>query len=78
VVQRELGTEDGHDAIAGELVQRAAVAVDDRCCPVEQPGHDLAQPLGTDSLRDVHRMDHVGEQDGHLLVLGVCVLHRDR
>jgi len=42
VVQRERGTEDGHDAISGELVQRAAVAVHDRRGPVEEPGHDLA------------------------------------
>ena len=70
VLQGERGTEDGHDPVAGELVQRAAVAAHHRRCPVEQPGHDLPQPLGPDRLRDVHRMHDVGEQHRHLLVLG--------
>ena len=38
--------------------------------PVDQRGHDLAQPLRPDRRRDVHRMHHVGEQNGDLFVLG--------
>ena len=43
---------------------------------VDQLGHDLAQPLCTDGRRDVHRMNNIGEQHRHLLVLrrssGLC------
>ena len=34
-----------------------------------QFGHDLAQPFRPDGCRDVHRMNDVGEQHRHLLVL---------
>ena len=65
-------TEHGHDAVAGELVHRAAVALHHRGRTVDQLGHDLAQPLRTDRRGDVHRVHHVGEQDRDLLVLGRC------
>ena len=56
-------------AITGELVHRAAVPVHHRRSAVDQLGHDFAQPLGPYSRRDIHRVHHVGEQHGHLLVL---------
>ena len=37
------------------------------CSP--QFGHDLAQPLRTDRRRHLHRMNNIGEQHSHLLVL---------
>ena len=76
VLQRDRRTEHRHDAVAGELVHRAAVALDDNGRAVDQLGHDLAQPLRADRRRDVHRMHHIGEQHRHLLVLRVCVGHR--
>src|SRR5208283_3790439 len=37
--------------------------------PVGEVGHDLAQPLRPDGRRNVHRMNHIGEQHRDLLVL---------
>ena len=47
ILQRNRGAEYRHDAVAGELVYRSAVALHHRCRAVEQVAHDLAQPLGT-------------------------------
>ena len=62
--------------VAGELVHRAVVALHHFLRAVEQLGHDFTQPLRADRGRDVHRVDHVGEQDGDLLVFsrssGLC------
>jgi hypothetical protein len=40
--------EHGHDAVGGELVDRAAVALHNGGGAVGQVGHDLAQPLRPD------------------------------
>jgi hypothetical protein len=62
----------------GTVVHRAAVPLDNCRAAVGQVGHDLAQPLRADSRCDVHRVDHVGEQNRDLLVLrrsrGLCDL----
>jgi hypothetical protein len=60
---------DGHDAVPGELVDRAAVALHHRRSAIYQAEHDLAQRLRPDGCGDVHRVHHVGEQDGHQFVL---------
>ena len=69
VLQRDWRAEHRHDAVAGELAHRSAVALHHRRATVQQFGHDLAQPLRTDRRCDVHRMNHIGEQHRHLLVL---------
>jgi hypothetical protein len=61
--------EHRHDPVTGELVHRAAIPLDHRRAALNQFGHDLAQPLGTDGRCNVHRMNNIGEQDGYLLVL---------
>lgn len=71
VLQSGRGTEYRHDPVTGELVDRAAISLHHHRRAVDQLGHDLAQPLGTERRRDVHRMHHVGKQHRHLLVLGV-------
>ena len=48
---------------------RTAVAPHRSRRPVEEFGHDLAQPLRPHRRRDVHRMNNIGEQHRHLLVL---------
>ncbi len=48
VLQRDRCTEQRHDAVAGELVDRPAVALDNRRATLDQFGHDLAQPLRAD------------------------------
>jgi hypothetical protein len=65
--------EDRHDAVAGEFVHRAPVALDDRRRKLDEFGHDLAQPLRTDRGRDIHRAHDVGEQHSHLFELGAAV-----
>jgi hypothetical protein len=76
VLQRHRRAEHSHDAVAGELCNRAAVTLHNGGAAVGQVGHDLAQPLRPDGRGDVHRVDHVGEQNSDLLVLrmGFAVL----
>ncbi len=69
ILQRHRCPEHGHDAVAGETADRAAVPLDHPCRTVDQIGHDLAQPLRTHGRRDVHRMNNIGEQHRDLLVL---------
>jgi hypothetical protein len=69
VFQRDRRAEHRHDPVARPLCDRAAVPLHYHRTAVGEVGHDLAQPLGTQRRRDVHRVHHVGEQDGHLLVL---------
>ncbi len=74
ILQRDRRPEQRHDPIAGELIDRAAVALHDDRCAVHQLGHDLAQPLRTHRRRDPHRPHHIGEQHSDLLVLGMLGL----
>ena len=69
VLQRDWGAEHRHDAIACELAQRPAAALHHGRGTVQQFGHDFAQPLRTHCCCDVHRMNNIGEQHRHLLVL---------
>ena len=71
-------TEHRHDAVAGELVDRAAELLHNCGAAVDQLGHHLAQSLRTHRRGDVHGVDHIGEQDGDLLVLGRCRRGRNR
>ena len=63
-------TEQRHQPVAGELVDRPLVSLDDGRRPVEQLVHDFAQPLGVQGGRQRHRPDDVGEEDGDLLAFG--------
>ncbi len=47
ILQRGGCAEQRHDAVAGELVDRSAVALHHGRRTVQQLGHDLAQPFGT-------------------------------
>jgi putative transposase len=76
VLQCDRRAKDCHDAITGELIDSAAVPLHHRRGSVHQLSHDLAQPLCTHRCRDVHRMDHIGEQHRHLLVLSGLVRQR--
>ena len=69
ILQGHGSAEHRHDPVAGELRDRAAVTLHHCRRAAHQLSHDLAQPLGTDRRRDVHRMNDVGEQHRHLLVL---------
>ena len=73
VLECDRRPEHGHDAVAGELVHRPAVALHDHRRAAEHLAHDLAQPLRPDGRGDVHRAHDIGEQHGDLLVLGVAV-----
>jgi hypothetical protein len=53
VLQRDWCAEHRHDAVAGELAQRSAVALHHGRGTVEQFGHDLAQPLRSHRRGDV-------------------------
>ncbi len=70
VLQSHWCTEECHDPVASELVQRAAVAFHHGSGLIDQLRHDLAQALRTGRRGDVHGMHDVGEQNRDLLVLG--------
>src|SRR5262245_34393350 len=42
ILQSNGSPEDGHESVAGELVDRAAIARDDSCRALDEFGHDLA------------------------------------
>ena len=66
--------EDGHDPVAGELVDGALEAVDRLGEDREEALHDRAPLLGVVLLGEVHRALHVGEQHRHLLALSASSL----
>ena len=61
--------EERHDAVAGELVDRALEAVDAAAQDRHEVGHEPSPGLGADALGEVHRADRVGEEHGDLLAL---------
>ena len=70
--------EDGHHRIADELLEGAAVALEDRSHRIEVPRHDLSERLGIESLAKRRPVGDVGEEDGnraaadgHVLSLGL-------
>ncbi len=69
ILERHRRAEQGHQAVAGELVDRALVALHHRGRTVEQLVHDGLQALGVQRCRQLHRPHHVDEQHCHLLVL---------
>ena len=69
VFEGKWGPKQRHQPIAGELVDRTLVSLNNCGRPVEQLMHDLAQPLGIQYGRQLHRTHHVREKDGDLLTL---------
>ncbi len=57
-------TEDGHDGVADELLDGAAVTLDDRPHHREVAAHDRPHRLRVELLAQDRRADDVGEQDG--------------
>ena len=73
VLVGDRGAEDGHDPVAGELVDGALEAVHGLGQDREEALHDLAPLLRVLLLGQVHRAADVGEQHRHLLALGVVL-----
>ena len=63
--------EKRHDAVAGELVDRALEAVDAGAENREEAVHDPPPLLRVALLGELHRAHHVGEQHRHLLALAL-------
>ena len=61
--------EDGHRRVADELLDDAALGLDDRADGREVAAHDLLQVLRVQPLRQRGGVDEVGEQDGDELEL---------
>ena len=57
--------EHGHDRVADELLDGAAVPLEDRAHRLEPAAHDRAQRLGVEPLAEPGRAGDVGEHDGH-------------
>ena len=57
--------EDGDHGIADELLDAAAVPLDDRFRGLEVARHHTAQALRIDSLAERGRAAHVAEEDAH-------------
>ena len=73
VLVGDRGAEDGHDPVAGELVDGALEPGHGVGQDREEALHDLAPLLRVLLLGEVHRAADVGEQHRHLLALGVVV-----
>ena len=73
VLVGDRGAEDGHDPVAGELVDGALEGLDGAGQQGEEALHDLAPLLRVLALGEVHRAAHVGEENGHELALAIVV-----
>ena len=60
---RDGHAEDGHDRVADELLDRAAVALDGAAGGGEVAVEHAPQRLGVERLRELGRLDEVGEKD---------------
>jgi hypothetical protein len=69
ILVRDRRSEEGHGAVAGELVHRPLVAVDRLTHDREEAVQERAPELRVNARRQLHRPLHVGEQHGHLLAL---------
>ena len=69
VLVHDRHTEDGHHGVADELLDRAAVMLDDRLHPLEVACEQRAHPLGVERLSERGRPGEVAEQDGDGLAL---------
>ena len=78
VLQRDRGSEQRHDAVTSELLNRTAISLSDGPAPVEELPHDLTQPLGPQGGGQIHGPMHVSEEHGYLFVLGLRVASHDR
>ncbi len=63
VLVRHRYAEDGHDRVADELLDRAAVALDRPAGGGEVAVQHAPQRLGVERLRELGRLDEVGEED---------------
>jgi hypothetical protein len=77
ILQRDWGAEQRHHPVAGVL-HGSAVAAGHRRRPLQQLGHDLAQPLDIQRGRDVHRPHHIGVKSRDVVYRGRRVILRLR
>ena len=71
ILVRDGRAEEGHDAVAEELVDRALVAVDLVQHQLEGPGHEAVDVLGVEPLGERGEPRDVGEEDRDLLALAL-------
>ena len=67
----ERGAKDGHQTIAGELVDRTLEPVDRAGGDRQEAIEDGTPALGLERARQLHRADDVGEEHRHLLALAL-------
>ena len=72
VLVRGRGAPDGHDRVADELLDGAAVPIDDLARRLEPAAQQLAHRLGVARLGDRGRADEVDEQDRDETALGAA------
>jgi hypothetical protein len=61
--------EDSHHRVADELLDRAAVSLDDRLHALEIASKERSYRLGVERLPERRRANHVAEEDGDGLSL---------
>ena len=71
VLSRDGSAPDGHDCVADELLDRAAVPADHGAGGLEVPRQDVPHLLGVLRLRERREPDEVGEEHRHEPALGV-------
>src|SRR5581483_4972703 len=70
VLGRDRRPPDGHRRVADELLDRAAVELDEPAASVEVAGEELARVLRVAALRGGGEADEVGEEHGDEASLG--------
>jgi hypothetical protein len=70
--------EDGHHGVADELLDRAAMPLDDRFHPLEVAREQCPQRLGVGRLAERRRADHVAEEDRDDLPVHATIIPRAR
>ena len=78
VLARDRGTPDRHDRITDELLDRAAVSLDDIPAEVEVAGQEFVGLLGVTPLRERRESHEVREQDRYQATLGDRGRHGSR
>ncbi len=71
---RDRDPEDGHDGVADELLDGAAVALEDDAQVLEVAPHARAQRLRVGRLAERSRADEIAEENGDDLALLSCGL----
>ncbi len=71
ILVRNRRPEQGHNPVAGKLVDETLEAFNAFGEDGKEPRHDLRESFGVETLSQFHRALYVGEENGHLLAFAL-------